>query len=599
MHICHLETIGGIKVAQNIIEDFHFFGEILKKSGYKSLSYSMAEILDNAIDANASDIILLAESNGPNSNVTRLGFLDNGKGMNYEILSKCLKIGGREDTKAKGRTGKFGFGLPGASIANSDIVRVYSWIEEKPNEVYMVEMDVNHLNDGIADPVLTDIPTPYSDYICEDFGSKESDGNDLIGPINYKKSGTLVLWEGCERVLPKRPKNILNKQINRYISRLFRHFLTDDSFSRENFKKVNIYWIHDLVSGRKPTVKKIKPNDPLFLMSDSQLSSVDIPVLFDHKNTLTVDIAGHPVTVRFSLASKELRQSYSGKSSTNDEIGYNQGISIVREGRELDFGSFDFIDTDVRHRFHGCEIIFDSNLDDIFGVPANKQHVDRLKEYKAEDGEFADDMPDDELPVWLLLQRNFSITEQLNSFLKIIREYAKKPKPGLDNEDEDDVDDGSDVVVDTDDDENSTSQGTLSDEDTEAVNNCTKILNSLGYENPTKAQINRFLTHKVVWETVSRGESAGFMDVRVEYGYCILTLNKDSVFFQEVLTELYQIDSDNDTNISRGVELMLLAFAREMDLTRGLEGSVSKEFRRVLSKWSFKTEEYLHDYYNI
>lgn len=282
-------------------------------------------------------------------------------------------------------------------------------------------------------------------------------------------------------------------------------------------------------------------------------------------------------------------------------MGLNQGISIVREGREIDFGSFDFMDTDARHRWHGCEIHFDSGIDDLFGVPANKQHVDKLRRYDAEEGEFPDDTPFMELPIWFLLQREFAISETLNDYLKVIRSYAK---PDIDDDSKEDGQElpgeGADVVDDEydSDDSDSSSGGSIDSSDTEAVRNCIEELKRLGYDNPTNLQINRFLNHKVVWEVVPLGEGAGFVDVRTKHGYCILTINQDSCFFQNVLAGSYELDQENDTDISRGIELVLLAYARCMDLSRSLEGQQSKEFRKVLTRWSYKSEEFLSDYYD-
>jgi hypothetical protein len=586
-------------MSEGLFEDLSFFSEILKKSGYKSLAFGMAEIVDNAIDAGANDMIILAESEKPNSNLLRLGFMDNGKGMEPETLVKSLKVGGRVIDQFKGRTGKFGFGLPGSSIANSDIVHVYSWTESNPGKVFKVTLDANHLNEGITDPEETILPTPYSDFVGVNdlvIGS----GDEKLGPFDYTKSGTLVLWDGCQRVSPKRPKNIFNKQVKKTLGRLFRHFLTEDEDYKDLFHSLNIYWVHDLISGSKPTLHKVKPNDPLYLMNDNQLSEERYPVMFDHTNSISIDVDGSKIDVIYSLACKELRNSYKGKSFINDEIGANQGISIVREGREIDFGNFDFIDTDVRHRWHGCEIHFDSGLDDLFGVPANKQHVDRLRKYESEEGEFSEDTPLNELPIHILLQNEFRVSETLNDYLKTIRGYAKQDPDTLPPDEGDVVIPGEDVDVvddDTTDDADSSSGGKLDTSDEEAVRNCRDELIRLGYENPTEHQINRFLSHKVVWEVLPLGESAGFVDVRVKHGYCILTLNQDSYFYQNVLTELYETDQDNDTDLSRGIELILLAYARCMDLGRNLEGGQGREFRRVLTRWSQKSEEFLDSYY--
>lgn len=580
-----------------LFEDLTFFSEILKKSGYKSLAFGIAEIVDNAIDANASDFIILAESERPNSNVLRLGFMDNGDGMSPEVLVKALKVGGREVDQYKGRTGKFGFGLPGSSIANSDVVHVYSWVKESPGKVYRVTLDANNLNGGIVGPEEDTLPTPYSDFLISDLVVKNS--SEKIGPFDFSKSGTLVLWDGCERVVPKRPKNILSKQIEKMLARLFRHFISESELSRESFKKCNLYWVHDLMSGVSPTIHRIRPNDPLYLMNDHQLAHIPNPVMFDEMMTKTIQIGDSAITIRTSMSSREVRNAHKGPSLVNEEVGFNQGVSIVREGREIDFGTFDFMDGDQRHRWHGCEVHFDAGLDDFFGVPANKQHVVNLKKYEAEEGEFSDDEFVLDTPIWYFLNKEFGLIQTFSSYLKTIKTYGgKTPVVGpITNPGGESNGETTDVVIDDDDDQDSTSGGVVEIQDEEAYNNCVEELKRLGYDNPTDAQIRRFLSHKVVMETRALGEGAGFMDVRIKHGCCILTLNEDSVFYQKVLAEVYELDQAEDADVSRGLELVLLAYARCMDLSRSLEGDQSREFRKVLTKWSQKTEEFLSSYY--
>jgi hypothetical protein len=585
-------------MSTDLFEDLSFFSEILKKSGYKSLAFGIAEIIDNAIDATASDIIILAESAAPNSNVIRLGFMDNGTGMSPDMLKKALKVGGRKIDQFRGRTGKFGFGLPGSSIANSDVVHVYSWTEENNGKCFKVTLDANNLNGGITGPDEVTLPTPYSDFLLEDLVLQN--GSEEIGPLNFKKSGTLVLWDGCQRLNPKRPKNILDKQIKKTLARIFRHFISEDPFSRQNFKKCNMYWVHDLLSGVEPTVHRILPNDPLYLQKDHQHANEETPVIFDEQMDKSFNIGQSIVRVRTSLSSKNLRNAYKGPSHINEDLGFNQGISILREGREIDFGDFDFIiDRDQRHRFHGMEIHFDSGLDDFFGVPANKQHVVNLKKYDAEEGEFREDYNPLDTPVWFFLNDEFKIKDTLADYLKTIKTYGRKDL-GSDPDDSspDPNPDVPDVVDDEEEDDDSTSGGAIDEVDEVAYANCLEELNRLGYNNPSEADIRRFLTHKVVWESLPLGEGAGFMDVRIKHGCCILTINEDSVFYQKVLSEIYEIDSVEDHDVSRGIELMLLSYARCMDLSRSLEGDHARNFRRVLTKWSQKTEELLQNYYN-
>ena len=102
-----------------------------RSSGYKSTTYAMAEIVDNSVDASADNIhIILSEKethtgNRSRTTLDRIFFVDDGSGMDEEILNTCLTFseGAGKDDK---RIGAFGVGLPNSSIAVCRRVEVYS-----------------------------------------------------------------------------------------------------------------------------------------------------------------------------------------------------------------------------------------------------------------------------------------------------------------------------------------------------------------------------------------------------------------------------------------------------------------------------------------
>ena len=54
----------------------------------------------------------------------------------------------------------------------------------------------------------------------------------------------------------------------------------------------------------------------------------------------------------------------------------NTGISLVRKAREIDFGNFGFFDgQEARERWWGCEIRFEPELDELFGITNTKNMV--------------------------------------------------------------------------------------------------------------------------------------------------------------------------------------------------------------------------------
>ena len=79
------------------IVDIQNMGDALRNTGYKNIESAVAEIVDNSVEANAKDVfVIMSEDINPVSGrklVNEIGFLDNGDGMNTDILGSCLGIG--------------------------------------------------------------------------------------------------------------------------------------------------------------------------------------------------------------------------------------------------------------------------------------------------------------------------------------------------------------------------------------------------------------------------------------------------------------------------------------------------------------------------
>lgn len=96
-----------------------------------------------------------------------IGFLDNGEGMSIDVLGSCLGIGASTRQARKGM-GRFGVGLPQASLYACPEIEVYSWQDGIEN-AYKVYLDIKKIKDGIQteieDPVRENIPTPYDYFL--------------------------------------------------------------------------------------------------------------------------------------------------------------------------------------------------------------------------------------------------------------------------------------------------------------------------------------------------------------------------------------------------------------------------------------------------
>lgn len=400
------------------------FTDALRSSGYKSVESAVAELIDNSIEAMATKVIIIADDTQLSERkgsrvITEIAVLDNGGGMNNDILGTCLGLGEGTRTEREGM-GRFGVGLPQASLFVAPRVEVYSWQKgECPKKVHL---DVYDIQSGkqkhIDDPETTRIPKKYQKYIQ----GRYSICNDEIPAFSDK--GTLVVWKSCDNLQP-RTSAFLVKRFHVELGRRFRYFL---SKTRMPEKNVDIYFLP--IEDESYTTK-ILPNDPLYLFEDNYfLASKSTPrrvynayLSPDDVDTEDCDPSFEPFTndlVPDGIVEKPIRyicpfEKTKGKivektgkikfrfsivkikhyvlENDGSKLGSkrewkdtlkNIGISVLRAGREIDFGQFDFFNVlnEPDHRWWGCEIEFGPELDEVFNVSNNKQHVE-LKEYSS------------------------------------------------------------------------------------------------------------------------------------------------------------------------------------------------------------------------
>lgn len=347
--------------------------ETFRDSGYKNTASALAELIDNSIEANAADIQILTFEESVTlahrtvQQVKKIAVYDNGDGMTPETLKVTLQFGMGTRLRSRKGMGRFGIGLPNASISQCKLVEVYSWQNGRCYSTYLDVDEIRESKQQNSNPVSErELPTDIL--------------NELEGDFD-KKSGTLVVWSKCDRLDIKRSKALFNT-MEVDLCRNYRHFLDNDN-SYGN--KVDIRLI---VCGRDRSVHQLKPNDPLYLLTPNNVpgyedkatnelhgSVIEIPVPYGEQGETSV------VEMRFSIALPEIQRNEGGTGKIGQKhYQRNTGISVVRSCREIDFGDFSFFNPrEYRERWWGCEIRFDPVLDELFGVTNNKQSVRGLK----------------------------------------------------------------------------------------------------------------------------------------------------------------------------------------------------------------------------
>lgn len=158
----------------------------LRDIGY-SLETAMADIIDNSITANASQININVQFDLNNSYIT---IVDDGIGMNNEELKRAMNLGSFDPLKNRDLKdlGRFGLGLKTASFSQASVLTVAS--KQKENLVAR-SWDLNY----VAKVKSWEVAVYDKDRVTK-----------LPNIELLKKSGTLVLWEKLDRIIDLKSK---------------------------------------------------------------------------------------------------------------------------------------------------------------------------------------------------------------------------------------------------------------------------------------------------------------------------------------------------------------------------------------------------------
>ena len=309
-----------------------------------------AEAIDNSIQANATEINIQFDTEkgrGNYEHIKRIAFIDDGDGMDQDLIHNCLVLGYSSRFNDRSGIGRFGVGMTMGAIHECRHVSVFSRDKDQ-GDWLTTSLNIKSSDDG---SVLIDPP-------------KSSKFPDWVTDLKPVGSGTAVVWSDYDRQVENGRKIIDECKI--YFGRVFRNFIWDG---------LKIFINGELINAIDPlyvTMKNTKfPKDTP--------AALAAPILLDW--TIPEDIAEYQgqkdtITIKLSLLNEEIRgfRGSGDRAEVKDRyIHRNQGISITRKGREVAYGPipywpgsqkwFDQID-----RWWGCEIEFSPLLDRVFQV---------------------------------------------------------------------------------------------------------------------------------------------------------------------------------------------------------------------------------------
>jgi|ERR1043166_154129 hypothetical protein len=332
----------------------------LRASGHDYRS-AVGEVFDNSLQASANNIKLRLFTDkkvvGKNTKKTevvdRVAVGDDGAGMPADVLHKSLQLGFSSRYNDRAGMGRFGVGAKLGGISQARRIDIYSRQSQEQPWLHTY-IDLDEIHDG----TMEFIPVPKAAEL-------PSDCAELVGT----ERGTLVVWSKTDRLAERdsggaRQSSKVESELVNYTARTFRRFLDGG--------------IQICING-----KRVRPHDPLYLMKTTRFHDGANP---DPVATVLVDepfewaVPGHPdrvgkVEVTITLLPEEFRKisGDGGKQfATERRIDENEGVSILRAGREIFYDYLRNVQPDEKERYLdrwvGIEIRFTPELDECFQV---------------------------------------------------------------------------------------------------------------------------------------------------------------------------------------------------------------------------------------
>jgi hypothetical protein len=370
-----------------------------RQNGYRNTAVAAREIVDNAFEAGATKVEIIFDSVKSRGRevVKSVAFIDNGAGMIPQMARFSLSWGGGTHFDDPNFIGKFGFGLPNASINQTKVVEVYTRTDKK-ELVTKAWLDLDTYKDyvqqSVPEPVEADLPEFVQRHLKK---------------TNSKfERGTVVVWCNPDRLTYKSERPLAEHLIDDF-GVTYRYLLDDKKLIVEGTEVEPVDPLFLDPKGRyyaKPEDGGAVPVEEMTIAAryfqDTDTGALHLEIVDDPSQVSTDDTTSLAVGVmRIKIARFPYDFAGRGGDDFSDDAKRRfeirqprRGMSFVRAGREIE--TLDAFPRSKRDQanglgkwpllqsyayYWGIEVAFGPEFDEVFGISNDKQRVRPIEDF--------------------------------------------------------------------------------------------------------------------------------------------------------------------------------------------------------------------------
>lgn len=375
--------------------------ESQRQSGYRNTAAAAREIIDNSVEAKANRVHVVFDrptdrkAYQRKDAVTAVAFVDDGSGMLPKMARYALSWGGGTHFDDPEFIGRFGFGLPNASVNQTRRVEVYTRTSSSESWV-KAWLDIDDFTgegnmQSIPEPVPSELPEFVQKYLSR---AKWELGH-----------GTVVLWQNPDRLTYATGASLKEHLLDDF-GVTYRYLLDDFELVVDNVQVQKVdplfldprgrYYLSEEVGGAQSLdaehllVKFVR--NPV--TGERSVLKVEKPEDLEDEHLVAAGKIGIRIA-RFPLGFAVGRQREDGVAPIDEfakarfEIRKSRrGISFVRAEREIEtvdvfprrpsdkaagLGDWPLLEGYAYH--WAMELRFEPVLDEVFGITNDKQTV--------------------------------------------------------------------------------------------------------------------------------------------------------------------------------------------------------------------------------